>query len=316
MEMKKVLKVVLIRSGILLSLLVVLIMAIKTMVQQGPTEPPEQEKILAVLSGERVEEYDLHLKGIKDGMLFNGLKYITKTYALPSLIREADLVYVMDPCLAETIIRQKGLDFSYPMIGYSYMTDPLKNYTGIYCGLDLQKVFSIYQKMLPGMKRLGVIFTQGSCDGEKQAHALKDMAGMRPYLTVKIQPIDHYGEDIDKILSELIPQVDAIYAVSRDKIIQAHLEAIAEFCIRNKVPLIGGGIFGPPKGAVASLALDPYRIGRKSADIIRALDEGMPISDIEIVHVEPELYLNLTSAYSLGVDISSDLRKNAKKVYN
>ena len=121
MEMKKVLKVILIRSGILLSLLVVLIMAIKTMVQEGPLEPPKQDKILAVLKAESFQEYDLHLRGIKDGMLFNGLKYTTKIYAVPSLIRDANLIYIMSPCQAEEVIRQKDVDFSCPIIGYSYI---------------------------------------------------------------------------------------------------------------------------------------------------------------------------------------------------
>ncbi|MBN2372600.1 hypothetical protein JXL19_02275 [bacterium] len=319
MEMKKVLKVVLIRSGILLSLLVVLIMAIKTMVQQGPIQEPKQKRVLAILSGEKFEEYEPHLKGIKDGMIFNGLDYIIKTYASPSLIHEADLVYIMDPCLAEIIITQKGLDLPCPVIGYSYITAiaaPLKNYTGIYSGLDLQKVFSIYQKIIPGMRKVGVIYTRGSCEGEKQVQALKDMAQMRPNLEITIQPLDYYGEDINRVLSELASQVDTIYAVSRDRIIDTHMESISKFCIQNRIPLIGGGIFGPPKGAVASLAFDPYRIGRKGADIIRALNEGRAASQIDIVKVEPELYLNLTSAYSLGLDIPSEIRKDAKKVYN
>ena len=316
MEMKKVLKVILIRSGILLSLLVVLIMAIKTMVDEGPLEPPRQEKILAILRAEPIQEYDLHLRGIKDGMVFNGLKYMTKIYVIPSLIKEANIVYIMNPCQAEEILEQEEKNFPYRMVGYSYVKESRKNYTGIYCGLDWHKILPIYQKIIPEMRRVGVIYTQGSCDGEKQALALKGVAEMRPYLTVEIQTLDHYGEDIDKILFNLFEKVDIIYAVSRDKNIQAHMEEIANLCLQNKIPFIGGGIFGPQKGALASLAYDPYRVGRKGTDLLRTIEQGTPISSIQVFTLDPELYLNLRTAYSLGLDIPSELRKTAKKVYN
>jgi hypothetical protein len=316
MEMKKVLKVILIRSGILLSLLVVLIMAIKTMVQEGPIEPPKQEKVLAVLMGESFQEHDLHLRGLKDGMVFNGLKYTTKIYAVPSLIREANLVYIMSPCQAEEVLGQEDLDFPYQMIGYSYIKEPQTNYTGIYCDLDWQKVFPIYQKIIPQMQRIGALYAQGSCDGEKQALSLQSAAERRPNLTVFIQTMDPFGEDLDSILSELFEKVDVIYAVARDKIIQTHIERIAEICLEKRVPLIGGGILGPQKGALASLAYDPYRVGRKATDIIRALESNAQISNMEIVRLEPELYINLKTAYSLGINIPSDLRKIAEKVYN
>jgi hypothetical protein len=316
MEMKKVLKVILIRSGILISLLVVLIMAIKTMVQVGPLEPPKQQKVLAVLRTEPIQEDELHLRGIKDGMVFNGLQYTTKIYALPSLIRMANLVYIMSPCQAEEILAENGKKFPYPIIGYSFIKEPRENYTGIYCDLDWQKVLPIYQKILPNMKRIGIIYTQDSCDGERQALSLKSITELRPHLNVYIQTLDHYGEDIDKILFELFENVDAIYAVARDKIIQNKMEMIAEMCMQNRIPLIGGGIYGPQMGALASLAFDPYRIGRKGADMIRALEQIDQISKIEITKLEPGLYLNLRTAYSLGLEIPSDLRKLAQKVYN
>ena len=316
MEMKKVLKVILIRSGILLSLLVVLIMAIKTMVQEGPLEPHKQDKILAILKAESFQEYDQHLRGIKDGMVFNGLQYTTKVYALPSLIRDANLVYSMNPCQTEEILQKQGHDFPYKMIGYSYIKETQENYTGIYCDLDWQDILPVYQKIIPDMKRIGVIYTQGSCDGEKQALSMKNIIDMRPALSVYIQTLDHYGEDIDQILHELFGKVDVIYAVSRDPIIQAHLEDIAELCIDRKIPLIGGGIFGPEKGALASLAYDPYRIGRKGADMIRAVEQSDQMSKVPIVILKPELYLNIRTAYSLGIEIPSSLRKLARKVYN
>jgi hypothetical protein len=316
MEMKKVLKVILIRSGILLSLLVVLIMAIKTMVQEGPIEPPKQEKVLAVLMEEASQETDLHLRGLKDGMVFNGLQYTTKIYAVPSLIREANLVYIMSPCQAEEILGQKDMNFPYQMIGYSYIKEPQKNYTGIYCDLDWQRIFPIYQKIIPEMKRVGILYAQGSCDGEKQALSMKSAAEMRPNLTVFVQTLDPFGEDLDSILPELFEKADVIYAVARDKIIQTHLERIAEICLRKKIPLIGGGIFGPQKGALASLSYDPYRVGRKSTDIIRALESNAEISSMDIIRLEPALYINLKTAYTLGINIPSDLRKIAEKVYN
>lgn len=315
MEMKKVLKVILIRSGILLSLLVVLIMAIKTLFEV-PTGVPEKEKVLAVLIAEEVGEHSLLIKGMKDGMVFNGLKYTTKSYALISLIRDTSLIYCIDPCLAERIIGKERLDPSYRMIGYSYIDKPQENYTGIYCGLDWKSIFPIYQKIMPRAKRWGIIYTEGSCDGEKQAFALKGVVEMRPYMNARIQVIDHFGKDIEETILELATDVDAVYAVSRDRIIQAHLETIIQLCHQNKIPVIGGGIFGPQKGAVVSFAHDPYRIGRKSSDILRQLEQGKSMSEIEIITVEPELYINLTSAYYLGLDIPSDIRKNAKKIYN
>jgi len=316
MEMKKVLKVILIRSGILLSLLVVLIMAIKTMVQEGPLEPPKQEKILAILRTEMTEEYDLHLRGIKDGVVYNGLQYSTKIYASPSLIRDADLVYIMGPCEAEEFLRQRGENLSLTVVGYAYIQEPSANYTGVYSGLDWQKVLPIYQKIIPAMRRLGVIYTQGSCDGERQVLSLKDLAALRPNLTIVDQPIDRYGADIDTILFELFEQVDAIYAVSRDTVIENHLKRIAELCLQKRIPLIGGGIFGPQKGTLASMAFDPYRVGRTAADVIRTLERADNPSKVEIARIEPELYINLRTAYHLGLDIPSDLRKIAKKVYN
>lgn len=316
MEMKKVLKVILIRSGILLSLLVVLIMAIKTMVQEGPLEPPKQEKVLAILRTETIEEYDLHLRGIKDGMVYNGLQYSAKIYASSSLIRDVDLVYIMGPCETEEFLARRGEDSRLIVVGYAYIEEPNAHYTGIYCGLDWQKVFPLYQKIIPEMRRLGVIYTQGSCDGERQALSLKALAALRPHLTVIDQPIDRYGADIDTLLFELFEQVDAIYAVSRDVVIENHLKQIVELCLQRRIPLIGGGIFGPQKGALASMAFDPYRVGRTAADVIRTLERVDNPSKVEIARLEPELYINLRTAYYLGLDIPSDLRKIAKKVYN
>ncbi len=320
MEMKKVLKVIVIRSGILLSLLVVLIMAIKTMVQHGPPGTPQKEKTLVVLIGEEIQENDLHIKGIKDGIAYNGLQYILKESSIKRYPDTNDplpgVVYCPDPCVTEEFLREEKSESSQLIVGYSYINKNQENYIGIYSGLNWKEIFPIYQRILPGMKRLGVIYTQGSCDGEKQALNLKKMLETTPKISIIIYTLDPYTLDITGTISELLPHIDALYAVSRDKIIQEQFETIARICLENKIPLIGGGINGPKKGAVASIVHNPYRVGRKNTELIRAFERGRSASEIGIVKIEPELYLNLTSAYSLSLIIPSDVRKTARQVFN
>jgi hypothetical protein len=314
MEMKKVLKVILVRSGILLSLLVVLIVAIKTMVHQEPAEEPQKGRYLAILAREQIQERGPLIKGLKDGLVFNGLNYEVKIYTHPSQIYGATLAYCADSCFAEEILKQNLQEQAYTIIGYSYREESQERYTGIYCGLSWEAILPLYQSVLHGKKRWGIVYSEGSCDGEKQAMDLKSALEKKNMVGL-IQTLTGNGENIEKTISELFHQVDVIYLVARDEIIQAHLDSIIKLCSMNRIPVIGGGIFGAQKGAVMSIDYDPYLVGRKSAELLKAFDQGNSPAAIPILRLEPDILINLESAFSLGITIPLDVRNKAKKIF-
>jgi putative ABC transport system substrate-binding protein len=92
-------------------------------------------------------------------------------------------------------------------------------------------------------------------------------------------------------------------------------ESITKVCVDNGIPLFAADVDSVPRGAIAAIAIDYYRLGlqtgRMAVEILEGKDPGtMPTETLE----DLLLYVNLDSAEAIGVVIPDEVIERADEV--
>ena len=128
-------------------------------------------------------------------------------------------------------------------------------------------------------------------------------------------PLNNKRKELEKLIDQANP-LDCIYLVDRDKLVVDHLRMISAFCIRQKIPLIGGGCYGAKIGTIAAITFDSYKVGRNMGKIINALYQGATPGKVEIMRLKTDLYLNINMANCFGIRLPQEIKKEAVKIFN
>ena len=209
-------------------------------------------------------------------------------------------------------------------IVYSAVTDPVAaklvkswdasgtNVTGVSDLSPLDKHLDLIQQVVPGAKRIGVIFSPGEANSVAIVEALKKEAAKRN-LTV-VEGAAARTVDVPSAAQSLVGKADVIYAPTDNNVMSA-FEGIVRVAQQAKLPIISADTGGVKRGAVASLGLNYYDLGRQTgAIVVRVLKGEKPGAIPSQVSSKFELFVNPDAAQKQGVTLSEAFIKSAKEV--
>ena len=165
-------------------------------------------------------------------------------------------------------------------------------------------------KLVPGVKRLGIIYNAGETNSLVQVKLARDVAER---LQLQLVETTVSGtNDVMQATQSLMGKVDALYIPTDNTVVSA-IQAITGVAAKAQVPVMVCNGELVENGALVALGLDYYQLGRQAGEIaIRVLNGANP-GEIPIEgQTEYHLVINGAVADALGIKIPEDILQQAK----
>jgi putative ABC transport system substrate-binding protein len=129
-----------------------------------------------------------------------------------------------------------------------------------------------------------------------------------------VESVATKSSEVQGATRALIGRVDVIYIPTDNTIVSA-LEAAIGVAEEAKVPLYAGDTDSVVRGALASISFNYFDVGRQTGEIVVRVLKGEKPGDIPVTVAKgTDLFVNKKAAAKMGVTLSDDLIKRAKKV--
>lgn len=220
--------------------------------------------------------------------------------ALASAARDIPLVFsaVTDPVGAKLI---KSMDNSEG-----------GNVTGVSDLSPINSHMALVKTIVPDAENLGVIFNPGEANSVTLVELVKQHAPANGMQLVEAGAPK--SSDVLAAARSLVGKVDAIYIPTDNTVVSA-FEAVVKVAQESKIPVIAADTDTVKRGAIAAQGFNYYDLGRQTGRMVAAILNGAKPGDIPAEGVsKTELYVNPTSAESMGVTLSEELIASAKEV--
>lgn len=190
---------------------------------------------------------------------------------------------------------------------------PGGNVTGVSDINPVAEQVDLLLKLVPNAKAIGTIYNSSEVNSEYQVKLLNEAAAKKQ-LTVVPATVTTVN-DLQQAINSLKGKVDAVY-LPTDNVVASALPALMKAAIPAKLPVIAaeGGMVR--QGALASIAIDYYVLGKMTgqmgADILegKAKPATMPI---QTQHAD-NVIVNMKTAKEIGLTIPEDVLAKASKV--
>ncbi|NLM36866.1 MAG: ABC transporter substrate-binding protein [Firmicutes bacterium] len=192
---------------------------------------------------------------------------------------------------------------------------PGTNVTGTNDLQPMEAQFKLAQELVPKAKRVGIIYNAGETNSVTQVEMAKEIAAELG-LTVVEATVDT-SAGVLQAAQSFIGRVDLIYVPTDNTVVSA-FSSVVKAAEENKLPIIAGEENLVSQGALATVGVNYYRLGRQTAEMaLRIIEEGakpetMPIESQK----ETELVINEDVAQALGISIPAALRGKATLIRN
>ncbi len=209
-------------------------------------------------------------------------------------------------------------------IVYSAVTDPVAaklvrswaasgtNVTGVSDLSPLQRHLDLIKQIVPGVKKVGVIYSPGEANSVTIVNALKKTAAAAGLTLVEAAAARTV--DVAGAAQSLVGKVDVIYAPTDNNVMSA-FEGIVKVAQQAKLPVVAADTDAVKRGAVAALGLNYYDLGRQTGKlVVRILKGEQPGAIASQTSTTFELHVNPDAASKQGVLLSEALLSSAKVV--
>lgn len=187
--------------------------------------------------------------------------------------------------------------------------------TGVSNFIPPKQQFALFKKILPKLKRLGIIYNPGETNS---VSLLSTMTKEATPFGIELINAGAYNtkEVVDATLS-LINKVDAIF-INNDNTALSAFDAIINIATPHKIPVFVSDTDMLSKGALAALGPKQYELGKQTGKmIIELLLQKKSPQEISVQFPEKiELHLNLKIADALHIKIPTEIQKEATYLYD
>ncbi|NLY89979.1 MAG: ABC transporter substrate-binding protein [Firmicutes bacterium] len=192
---------------------------------------------------------------------------------------------------------------------------PGTNVTGTNDLQPMEGQFKLAQALVPGVKRVGIIYNAGETNSVTQVNMAREIAAKLGLEIIEATVDTSAG--VLQAAQSFIGRVDLIYVPTVNTEVSA-FSSVVKVAEENKIPIIAGEENLVAQGALATVGVNYYRLGRQTAEMaLRIIKEGakpetMPIESQK----ETELVINADVAKALGINVPATLREKATFVQN
>lgn len=198
------------------------------------------------------------------------------------------------------------------------VTDPIaagltgSNVTGTSDATPIDKQFELMKKLIPNVKKIGIVYNMSEQNSEIQVKNAKKIA---KDFGVEIEAVGISSvNEMAQALDMLITKVDVIYTPT-DNLVASAMPLIVEKSTNAGIAVIGAESAHVEAGALATEGINYYNLGKQTGMMAIEVLKGKKASELEIKTLnETELIINKESAKKLNIEVNPELIKQAKLI--
>src|SRR5690606_30722871 len=165
------------------------------------------------------------------------------------------------------------------------------NVTGTSDLTPVKAQLELLKEIVPHATRVGVIYNAGEINSVVQVDIAKEAAAELG-LTI-VEATAGNSSEVLQAAQSLQGRVDAIYVPTDNTVVSA-IEPVVLVAERATLPLIAGEDLSVESGALATVSIDYYLLGRQTGDIAHRVLQGADPAEIAIEYLsEQSVVLNL-----------------------
>ena len=209
---------------------------------------------------------------------------------------------------------------------FSAVTDPVA--AGLVTGLNkpgpkitgmtdmspVERHLTIIQELQPKLHKLGVLYNASEINSLSLVNILQEESRKRG-IEVVSETVEK-REHVAAAAARLVGRCDAVYVPTDNTVVSA-METLASICGKNRRPLYAADVDSVPRGAIISLAIDYYNMGRQTAQMAERFFLGEPLSSMPVESLEDfRIHVNLKAAELMGIELPVSLLQSADVIYD
>ncbi len=227
------------------------------------------------------------------------LVFVTSTPTLQVVAQKIKDIPVVFTVIADPVVAGAGTSF----------TDHLPNFTGISTMGDYKGMVKWLKVILPGVKKIGTLYTPGEANAVKNVSELKKYAAEAGIELITV-PANTSSEVVDATLALAAKKPEIICQVL-DNLTSAAFSGIAKVAADQKIPVFGFEDDQINKGAVFVVSRNYTQAG---IDAVRLADKIFNGADPDTIPFEfvskTDIKLNLDAAAKYGIQIPTSILNN------
>ena len=207
---------------------------------------------------------------------------------------------------------------------FSAVTDPVAaklvknwepshtNVTGVSDLLALDKQMDLVKQVVPGAKRVGVVYNPGEANS---VVVVKELQALLPKLGMTlVEAAAPRSVDVSSAARSLIGKVDVIYTSTDNNVVSAY-EALVKVGQDAKIPLVASDTDSVKRGAIAAFGINYRDLGEQTGRMVARILKGEKPGDIKPeISTKMELFVNPGAAEKQGVKLSDALINSAAQI--
>ncbi len=207
---------------------------------------------------------------------------------------------------------------------FSAVTDPVAaklvanwdasgtNVTGVSDLLALDKQIDLIKRVVPGAKRVGMVYNPGEANSVVVVNQLKELLPKHGMSLVEASA--PRSVDVGSAARSLIGKADVIYTNTDNNVVSAY-EALVKVGQDAKLPLVASDTDSVKRGGIAALGINYRDLGEQTGRMVVRILKGEKPGDIKPeTSTKLELFVNPGAAEKQGVKLSDELVKSAAQV--
>ncbi len=189
---------------------------------------------------------------------------------------------------------------------------PGTNVTGTTDMTPVKAQLELLKQIVPGAKKVGVIYNSSEINSEVQVGIAKDAAAELGLEIVEATVTS--SAEVMQVTQSLVGKADALYAPT-DNMVASSIASAVAVAEENDIPFVVGEAGMVKGGALATIGIDYYKLGRQTGEMALRVIEGEKPADMAIESQKDlDVVVNLGAAERMGVEIPQDIIDKAKEV--
>ena len=189
------------------------------------------------------------------------------------------------------------------------MAKPGTNVSGTTDMNPIKEQFDLMLKLVPTVKKVGIIYNAGEVNSQVQVKLAKKIAADLGLVVVEATVTT--SADVLQASQSLVGKVDAIYVPTDNTVVSA-AQSVVQVANKNKIPIISGESSVVDKGALGTIGINYGKLGKQTGDMALRILKGEKPQNMAIEsQKEFDTVLNQSTIDLLGLKVPQDILSKA-----
>ncbi|MBO8137887.1 MAG: ABC transporter substrate-binding protein [Desulfotomaculum sp.] len=189
---------------------------------------------------------------------------------------------------------------------------PGTNVTGTTDMNPVREQLKLIKDIDSSVKKVGIIYNSSEINSKVQVDIAEEAASELGLELVKVTVTA--SSEVMQAAQSLVDRVDAFY-LPTDNMVISSMAAVLKAAEEHKIPVYTGESNSVEKGAVATIGIDYYQLGRTTGKMALEVINGSDPAEMPIQGQEgTDIVVNLKAAEAMGVTVPDEIINKAVKV--